>query len=663
MITTYAQFLTENVQRHKSILAEKLRQIDVIKERLTRDNTLGYLGKFTELLFSGATAEQLLGAYDRIVALRKANVSVDIEAVESLEELRRDLAGKETSVRVKQVISRFPPTQKSWFTGLNMRESDISILSKMSQIELGPFMRMVSQFRDKLTLLDMAERFIKTANSPADAPYFRGLAKGGLRIVHDDGSTIVFHTATASDLVKVAGDTAWCIKKKGNFQSYTRDGNMQFVLIDFRRTRLENFFKVGFTVNPEGLITSAYDMMNNPCERYVLDLLSDLSIDTSALVGKGAVDAPDPGRAPMATLIHWLLMHTMTPKQADEWIDAICRRKGAFRAMRAEDDWVPFLRGLLKCSARGVYMTREQVDKLLDPLRIPKREKSELMEDLSKTGVLIPNLDRVDMDDLFDGTPNTAMLPHIHLIKRNIFVYYSHGKRVEWVVNFLNSREAARVRPDLAHQVRRLILLLPNRSMAAKNVRALMLAAWEYGANHKSPDYETISAIFDRIEGTRLRDYGLDDDDRISIMCVLRVRHPFIEKMVLENFWEYEWHTGLDLLDFGSGVTLKMITHMRHEVLFRTLVRNGVPVRVEANAGEVLKMLNSRASWTNDGESYAPKAKKPLPEWLLSKEMFRMLARKDENGFQWAPGTNFPATLKTKGKYEVILSGNPVKSS
>ncbi len=85
MIRKYAEFLAENVQRSKAIIAQRMKDYEGLKERLTRDNTLGYLGKLTELLFRDEPVADIIAAYDRLMALRRSNVRLDIESVGTLE--------------------------------------------------------------------------------------------------------------------------------------------------------------------------------------------------------------------------------------------------------------------------------------------------------------------------------------------------------------------------------------------------------------------------------------------------------------------------------------------------------------------------------------------------------------------------------------------------
>lgn len=658
MIKMYGQFITENVQRSKAILDEKLRQLDALKARLTRDNTLGYLGKLTDLLFKGATAEQITDAYERILALRRTNVRVDIDSAETIGELRRDIARTETVTRVRQVVAKLPPAQKRWFTGLNITEEDTEVLSKMALVDTVPFMRAVSQYRDKNTFLTMARRFVETANLPADARHFRGLAKGGLRIVHDDGRTIVFHTATARDLVKVAGDASWCIKREGNFRNYTEGGKMQFVLIDLERGRWDSLFKIGFTVSPTGAVTAAHDMTNDGCVPYVKELLAGRGISISSLLGRETDGGPDPVKDTLDRLVNWASENHLTPEQADQWIEALTNRKGVWRKLMNEN-WWDFLSKLLKTSARGAYVEDAKAEWLMTSIGMPRSYWPNFKRLLRNRGTTLPDTSAIEMQSLFsDGTPNARLLPHIHLVKHNIFKDDDVDTCVEWVIGLLGSRDARRACPDIADQVRRLISVMPARHGYQRAKREIILAAWRMAVSGESPDLDSISRLFEEYvdgEGDKIL-------KEVAILCLLRVRHPFSEISVLGNFWVYLRNSGFDLIDFGSGVTLRLITHYLHEELFRMLVREGVRVTVEATDADVLKILRSRARWAKDGDGYESKTKAPLPAWLDSPAMRLLVVRKGEKGFDWAAGTKFPLTLKSQGKFEVVIKSKRGKS-
>jgi hypothetical protein len=205
--------------------------------------------------------------------------------------------------------------------------------------------------------------------------------------------------------------------------------------------------------------------------------------------------------------------------------------------------------------------------------------------------------------------------------------------------------------PPTIHQVfsrKRAAPLLP-RSDRAK--REIMMLAWAMAVKGKSPEYEETMRLI------RCMD-DLSDRDDVRIFCMLRVRHPFEEGRLLDSFEIYQDLSGMDLVDFGERVTLRRVYDENHAALFGLLVREGIPVTVEANASEVIRALKASAKWRvvedGEGDEYEAKPKRRLLAWLDARAIRLAVERAGKTGFRWAEGTKFPITLSGVGYRAVI---------
>ena len=660
----YHEFLAENVERSKAILAreterhnQRMRDYEDLKARLARDNTLGYLGKLTEFLFTGVPAADITAAYDRLLALRRANVRIDIDSAETLERLQDILAAKETDLQAARALSRFPPAQRRLFPAVTMTKDDKALLVALAGVDASQFMRKVSGYKDKATLLDNARRFLRSVSKPADRDYFRGLAGGGLRLVHDGERLQIFRTQTVGDLLKIAGDAAWCIRSPATFKSYTSKGAAQFVLIDHDKGRWDPLFKIGFTVNAGGTITHAHDAMDTSVKPHVADLLTQQGVSVPAILAKsGAKAAPRRPQGPRASLraIHaWLDANQAQPDDARELIEMVS-------AKIEPDDlskrWVrQMLVGLILALRPERLITEDELRELLpDPVaRAIKRDHVKSPAYRQAMGEPWLNFEDVV---LFDPRSKNIedlsirMLPHLDALRHNIFDRSSVKSSVMKVLELVGSRRAREIRPDISDQMRRLIAMNRNR-----NLRDLLLAAVDKAETGRPPDYEVINPLITACY--------MGQDDSIDTLVALEVKMPFDEELVIRLMRGYREERArlesvMALTDFARGVTLTNITDYRHTALFNQLVGAGVAVSVETTQWSVISMLDRFAVWTAATGQYRPASAHGLPAWAEDPALRRLIVRPKKHGrFDFPPGTQFPVTFRGAG-YTVTIDEN-----
>jgi len=641
MIKRYLEFLAENVQRSKAIIAQRMKDYESLKERLTRDNTLGYLGKLTELLFRDEPVSDIMAAYDRLMALRRASVRLDIEGTKTLEQLQDLLETKEIDQQVAQTLSKFPPAQRRLFPLVTMTKQDRVLLSGMAKVDTAPFMRKVSQYRDKASLVENAKRFMKSVSTPADREHFKGLAGGGLKLVHEDDRLLIFRTDTVKDLLKIASDAAWCIKNPGTFKQYTSYGAAQFVLIDYDRGRWDPMFKVGFTVAANGKITYAHDVLDNSVIPQVRELLAAQAMSLPAILsGK-------PGRPKLPGA-------GSTPTKIQKWIDENGALPGEAREL------LTLVSGKINPEDLSEYLVRDMLDTLL---RAVHPERMLTVEELAELlpGPLVSAIKQSHMryqhhgdfreSVLFDPRAknithlaDARMLPLLDMMKHDVFRGVRLADAVRVVLQLVRSQEVRMARPDIADQVRRFIAL---HDKVADNARKdVLLAAVDKAETGRSPEYQIIDPL--------LRASTSGDSERFELLDRLEVRIPFDEKVALSYI---DVDSLIALMDFGRGVTLKDVLNSGHVRLFNQLVGAGINVSVETDRKSVTQMLEYLAVWTTATGQYRAAAA-GLPEWAENPALRRHIIRpqsRRQGRFAFATGTEFPVTYSLPGRYTVTI--------
>ena len=627
LIVKYSEFLVENVQRSKAIIAQRMKDYEGLKEKLTRDNTLGYLGKLTELLFLGSPIADLMEAYDRLQALRKSNVRINIDEMGSLEDIQDEIETKEREVRIKQVLSQMPPTQKRWFSGNYMTQSDINLLDKMSKVNSAPFMRKVSQYRDKETLLVMANVFMRTAGSPADRAHFKGLAGGGLKVVHEDDRVIIFHTAKVSDLVKVGGDTAWCIKSPGTFDRYTSNGSTQYVLVDFDQDRWDPKFKIGFTLTRGGEVRYAHDILDSTCKPYLSNLLDLSGVDPVNLVAgvRAQVPPPDMTSAGFSEIAAWLKEQGATREQATELLRSLLKRPKISDSLAdASHQGGPIyetLKRLFKFIVGERFLTTEELDVMVPARSITKAARENLREILRASGVFLPDMTKVT--SLYLDDPK--LFPYLYMINHDVFKYRGGlNVSVDDVIDILEP-EHIRSYPGLAEEMRRII------GLSQESYRPVLMAAWDKAVKGVTPDLETITSQAKAAGSEPWR-----------ILDSLGIRRPFDESEALWSWYAFKQ----DLIDVPKQVTLTQFSNSRFIPVVQWLKKKGVTVSVNMDSDKVLDLFMDQAVWDSRTGMYkSRRGYNQIPAVLFDQAVRDRIVRTKKKRFDWRSGTEFPITI------------------
>lgn len=238
---------------------------DKLKNLLSKN--LGYIGKFTEyLLHENIKYEDLVELYNQILDLKSKNTTIDIsklsyeEALDKIQDINSDL-------QVNGLISQFPGEQKRFSKDILDKSSwdyssNYNILLKVSKKEdVRTFISKVSRYKSKEELLKALKVFSKDANNSREQ--VKELLKNmKSEVVFENNKILIVRVDEIEDVKILGSDTSWCILGQSMWNRYTK-GRLQYIIYDYERDEYDPIFKIGFTLNKDGSIHAAHDILDN----------------------------------------------------------------------------------------------------------------------------------------------------------------------------------------------------------------------------------------------------------------------------------------------------------------------------------------------------------------------------------------------------------------
>jgi hypothetical protein len=289
MIKNYSEFILENVQKSKAIYKQKLEDYEKLKKKLELANRLGWMGKFTELLFSNVPYNELEALFNSLEDLKKKNIPINIDSYNNYESLLDDIDKKLNFHRFKLVINKFPKKQKdlvlNWLSNPEKLSQNSLSFIKLGEAENNEiFFRAISSYETYSDLYQSLQRFLKSRGKQYTREYVKSLLDDDLILRYEDDRFIILETKTHPAICKVGDDTSWCIVRSASqFASYTKDGRKQFVLIDYTKENFNKLYKIGFTLSVDNKILYAHDIMDGSVIPYIKDLLTSNKIEVQSL--------------------------------------------------------------------------------------------------------------------------------------------------------------------------------------------------------------------------------------------------------------------------------------------------------------------------------------------------------------------------------------------
>lgn len=278
------KFNERNITHANSIISKKMDSFNKLKDLLSKNQ--GYIGKFTEFLMNNNVPySELEDMYSRLNNLSKNQLSFDISKL-TYEQVLDRLIIEENNLKVRKILNQFPSEQKNIIKKeIENDNKNIQLILKMydKKDRLNYFLSKVSSYKDFYSLKNAISLFIKDGkNDKESIKEFIDKSKDTKILIEKDNIMIVIINSYEDNL-ELASDTSWCILKRHMWDSYTR-GRYQYIIYDFSKDEFDPSFKIGLTLDKNGSIRAAHDMLDGGYTTQVTKLLSDNNIKINDLL-------------------------------------------------------------------------------------------------------------------------------------------------------------------------------------------------------------------------------------------------------------------------------------------------------------------------------------------------------------------------------------------
>jgi hypothetical protein len=279
IIKNYDGFITENMDQARSLIAKKMAAFDKLKNLLSKN--LGYIGKFTEyLLHENVTYEDLVELYNQILDLKSKNTTIDIsklsyeKALDKITDINNDLS-------INGLISQFPGEQKKIAKEILKRtngdwdhNTNYNIFLKVSKKEdIKIFLSKVSRYKTKDELTNALKVFSKDAKNTREQVK-ELLSDMKSEVVFENDKILVVKVDSIEDIKVLGSDTSWCILGQGQWNNYTKN-RLQYIVYDYNRDEFDPKFKIGFTLNKDGSVHAAHDILDSGATHILKETLQE----------------------------------------------------------------------------------------------------------------------------------------------------------------------------------------------------------------------------------------------------------------------------------------------------------------------------------------------------------------------------------------------------
>jgi hypothetical protein len=326
MIYNFEQFITETLQKSQSIIKSKMRDYENLKDFLTSKNSIGYLGKVTEFLFSGVPYDELVNLYNDIIDLKTKNIKFNLDSYDKYEDVLDDIAKKKIAYKFRYIYNQFPKEQKDLFNLESISDSDVLTISKIYDVDdYTPFIKKISRYKDKSDLIDAATLFLKSKLKSYSREYIKSLFDENIQLAFENENILIIKIKNFESIKKVGDDTSWCIVfSQSTFKNYTKEDRNQYVLFDYTKDQFEVDFKIGFTVSQGDKIIYAHDILDSPCIPYLKQVLLDNGVDIKNINEKVRIDTSKFNNQSGLTEIKNILNYDLTEEDTNRLLAILC---------------------------------------------------------------------------------------------------------------------------------------------------------------------------------------------------------------------------------------------------------------------------------------------------------------------------------------------------
>lgn len=289
MIKKYRLF-KENMDQAKSIMAKKMESFEKLKKLLEKNT--GYLGKFTEyLMYENISYDDLVDLYNRLLSLKTKNKNIDISELK-YEKVLDTIIEIENDSLILSLINKFPSEQKNLTKSLISNKVDkkfvkntyYNIFLKIANKEnIDAFISKISRYKNSNDLINASSIFSKDRDNNIESVKDR-LKSLKSEIVFDDKDVLMIQISSNSDLKVLASDASWCILQPSTYSNYVKAGRKQFVMFDYSKDEFDPKFKIGFTLNTNGSIYAAHDILDKGYRDQLESRLIELGVSLESLM-------------------------------------------------------------------------------------------------------------------------------------------------------------------------------------------------------------------------------------------------------------------------------------------------------------------------------------------------------------------------------------------
>lgn len=275
----------ENLTQAKSIIAKKMEGYEKLKTLLAKN--LGYIGKFTEYLFNeNVPYDSLVELYNMLLELKSRGQAINISELK-YEKVLDTIEKTKNELSVRTLINQFPSDQKNLARELVKKNaSNFQLLLKASKIEdISAFISKISRYKSESELKTALQLFSRNRmNSKEKVLEYVKNSKSS-KVTLDKGELLIIHVGAFDDMKVLGSDSSWCILGQHMWNTYTKD-RFQFIMYDYSLSEFETKFKIGFTLNSNGTIHAAHDILDSGARDYLVAKLTENDISLTSLIPK-----------------------------------------------------------------------------------------------------------------------------------------------------------------------------------------------------------------------------------------------------------------------------------------------------------------------------------------------------------------------------------------
>jgi len=290
----YNLFVNENLQQAKSIINRKLSDFEKLKELVGKN--IGYIGKLTDYLFNeNVPYIELENLYKDLINLRDKSYQLDInklkyeQVVDKIQETKNKITInqfiKELPSEQKQIIKNILDKKDEYYASTSTIDSiKILIIKIMQKENINTFISKISRYKNNKSLINAMKLFSKDSMNDINEIKNKLSELTSTSIVFENDNIMILNIKDHNDIKILGSDTSWCIvPSESTWNSYTKS-RYQFILYNKNKDEYDVKFKIGFTLNIDGSIHAAHDVLDVSSSLELREIISSNNINFIDLI-------------------------------------------------------------------------------------------------------------------------------------------------------------------------------------------------------------------------------------------------------------------------------------------------------------------------------------------------------------------------------------------